>query len=296
MPSSAEHIDVPTSGLFPGRSVRFAGPVASVAALETAVQRTFPSTAPAVLKAYRATDAASAARAAADIGRDSSVGAQMANWARAQAKYSRAPAYAYFFARRQPYAPAITFIDHDPATAGAHRPRFPILAHARVLTCSPDAHLEDVDVISTGLTACCLVRARRQASPPRPGGPVFDLPARVVLSRGDVVVDWPNLSRCRSCCPRCRCGNRRRRESRARLKDSGRARQSGCVALAVSFERNVPTRRRVPAVPVRPRCRRLRTLSLHHRRTSARKSAPVATTVDTMIPRGAHLRTRSPSS
>ena len=36
----------------------------------------------------------------------------MANWARAQAKHSRSPAYAYFFARRQPYAPGFPFIDH----------------------------------------------------------------------------------------------------------------------------------------------------------------------------------------
>ncbi len=36
------------------------------------------------------------------------------------AAVGRAPAYAYFFTRRQPYAPGITFVDHDPATAGAY--------------------------------------------------------------------------------------------------------------------------------------------------------------------------------
>ena len=118
---SQQHSDVPIMiGFTRDESFRSLGPVASVDELELAVGRVFPSTAPAVLAAYRAHDAASAARAAADIGRDASVGAQMASWARAQAKFSRSPAYAYFFARRQPYAPGITFIDHDPATAGAY--------------------------------------------------------------------------------------------------------------------------------------------------------------------------------
>ena len=118
---SRQHSDVPVMlGFTRDESFGSLGPVSNVADLEAAVHRTFPRTADAVLGAYRAADDASAKRAAADIGRDMSVGAQMANWARAQAAYSRSPVYAYFFSRRQPYAPAITFIDHDPATAGAY--------------------------------------------------------------------------------------------------------------------------------------------------------------------------------
>jgi para-nitrobenzyl esterase len=44
----------------------------------------------------------------------------MALWAQAQRKFGTQPAYAYNFARRQPYAPGITFSDHDPATVGAY--------------------------------------------------------------------------------------------------------------------------------------------------------------------------------
>jgi para-nitrobenzyl esterase len=115
------HSDVPLMlGFTKDGSFRSLGPVSSVAELEAAVRRTFPANAAAVLAAYPAADSASASRAAADAGRDASVGAQMASWARAQAEFGESPAYAYFFVRRQPYAPGITFIDHDPATAGAY--------------------------------------------------------------------------------------------------------------------------------------------------------------------------------
>jgi para-nitrobenzyl esterase len=60
------------------------------------------------------------ARAATDIARDASVGRQMADWATFQQRFGTAPAYAYVFARRQPYAAGIAFSDHDPATVGAY--------------------------------------------------------------------------------------------------------------------------------------------------------------------------------
>lgn len=44
----------------------------------------------------------------------------MGAWAIHQQRYDKAPAYAYLFTRRQPYAPGITFSDHDPATVGAY--------------------------------------------------------------------------------------------------------------------------------------------------------------------------------
>ena len=199
---SGQHSDVPVMlGFTRDESFRSLGPVASVAALETAVQRMFPSTAPAVLEAYRATDAASAARAAADIGRDSSVGAQMANWARAQAKYSRAPAYAYFFARRQPYAPAITFIDHDPATAGAyHSAEIPYFLRTREsLNLFRQTRIwEDVDVELERDMAALLVSFAHDGTPKSarvPKWPVFDPTRPRVVSFGAEigVVDWPNF-------------------------------------------------------------------------------------------------------
>ena len=153
-----------------------------------------------MLAAYRAHDAASAARAAADIGRDSSVGAQMANWARAQAKFSRSPAYAYFFARRQPYAPGITFIDHDPATAGAyHSAEIPYFLRTRdSLNLFRQTRIwEDVDVALEEDMGRCSSRSRATASPnPRAYAdwPVFDPKRPRVVSLGAEieVVDWPN--------------------------------------------------------------------------------------------------------
>jgi para-nitrobenzyl esterase len=82
----------------------------------TVVRQRYPVTADAILKAY----ASSGPRIAADIARDGTVGLQMAQWAQAQRKVGKAPVYAYLFTRRQPYAPGITFSDHDPARVGAY--------------------------------------------------------------------------------------------------------------------------------------------------------------------------------
>lgn len=42
------------------------------------------------------------------------------SWARGQAMKGRAPAYIYMYAHPHPYAPGVTFADHDPGTAGAY--------------------------------------------------------------------------------------------------------------------------------------------------------------------------------
>jgi para-nitrobenzyl esterase len=198
---SRRHSDVPIMlGFTRDESFRSLGPVTSVAGLEDAVRRTFPTTAAAVLAAYPAADAASAARAAADIGRDSSVGAQMANWARAQEKFGRSPAYAYFFARRQPYAPGITFVDHDPATAGAyHSAEIPYFLRTRgSLNLFRETRIwEDVDVALENDMAALLVSFARDGKPksPRvPDWPAFDSARPRVVSLGVEIgiVDWPN--------------------------------------------------------------------------------------------------------
>jgi para-nitrobenzyl esterase len=183
-------------------SFRSLGPVASAGELESAVRRVFPATAPAVLAAYRAHDAATAARAAADIGRDSSVGGQMANWARAQAKYGRSPAYAYFFTRRQPYAPGITFIDHDPATAGAyHSGEIPYFLRTRdSLNLFRQTRIwEDVDAALEDDMAALLVSFARDGKPKSarvPAWPVFEPERPRVVSLGVEIeiVDWPNYA------------------------------------------------------------------------------------------------------
>jgi para-nitrobenzyl esterase len=104
------------------RDERFAnlGPVTTVAGYEAAVRATFPGNGDAVLKAYPVKADADVARALVDLMRDMSVGSQMFNWAKANALDGRAPAYGYFFTRRQPYTQGIAFSDHDPATAGAY--------------------------------------------------------------------------------------------------------------------------------------------------------------------------------
>lgn len=73
-----------------------------------------------LLKLYPARDDAEAARSAREAGRDSSVALQMRSWARAQAATGKAPVYVYLFSRVHPYAPGITFPDHDPKTVGAY--------------------------------------------------------------------------------------------------------------------------------------------------------------------------------
>ncbi len=116
--ANGEHSDVPVLiGYTRDESFRPLGPVADAAALTAAVKARFPAQGDAVLAAYAGSDPA---RAAADIARDSSVGLQMASWAASQQAHGKAPAYAYQFTRRQPYAAGVTFNDHDPATVGAY--------------------------------------------------------------------------------------------------------------------------------------------------------------------------------
>lgn len=198
---SGRQNDVPLMvGFTRDESFRSLGPVASVAELEAAVRQMFPATAAAVLKAYPATDAMSAARAAADIGRDASVGAQMANWAQAQARYSRSPAYAYFFTRRQPYAPAITFIDHDPATAGAyHSAEIPYFLRTREsLNLFRQTRIwEQVDAqLEQDMTELLVSFARdgKPSSARVPAWPAFEVRRPRVVSLGveTEVIDWPS--------------------------------------------------------------------------------------------------------
>ncbi len=103
-------------GFTADESFRPLGPVHNVAEYQAAIRRAFPERADAILKAYPATSDAAAARAAADVQRDATVGLQMAGWARAQ----KAPTWVWLFSRRHPYAEGIRFSDHDPATVGAY--------------------------------------------------------------------------------------------------------------------------------------------------------------------------------
>jgi para-nitrobenzyl esterase len=98
-------------------SFRPLGSVHTVQELDNAVRSRFPDKAEAILAAYGKEEPA---RAAADIARDATVGRQMADWATYQQRFGKKPAFVYLFTRRHPYAPGITFSDHDPATVGAY--------------------------------------------------------------------------------------------------------------------------------------------------------------------------------
>ncbi len=119
--ASHRQADVPVMLGFT-RDERFAdlGPATTVEQYRAAVTRAFGDNTAAVLRAYPAANDAGVSRAAVDLMRDMSVGSQMWNWAAANRAYGAAPTYAYFFTRRQPYAPGIAFSDHDPATVGAY--------------------------------------------------------------------------------------------------------------------------------------------------------------------------------
>jgi para-nitrobenzyl esterase len=111
------HSDVPVMlGYTQDESFRSLGIVNSVADFQAAIFKAFPANAKAILAAYPVKDGVSVARAVADVQRDSSLGLQMAGWARAQ----KSPTYVWLFSRRQPYAAGVAFSDHDTASAGAY--------------------------------------------------------------------------------------------------------------------------------------------------------------------------------
>jgi len=193
--------DVPVMlGFTRDESFRPLGSIGSVSDFEAAVRRNFPQNAEALLKAYPATDLASAQRAATDMGRDASVGLAMFNWASVQRELGKAPVYAYFFTRRQPYAPGITFIDHDPATAGAyHTVEVPYFLRSResLNLFRKTRNWEPVDVALEEAAAQALLSFAREGRPRAPGGaqwPAFDPQHPQMLELGTQVrlVDWPH--------------------------------------------------------------------------------------------------------
>jgi para-nitrobenzyl esterase len=186
-----KQIDVPVMVGFT-RDERFAslGPAKTVAEYEQVVRRTFPMQAAAVLKAYPAKDDAGVQRALIDLMRDMSVGRQMFVWAGT----NKAPAFGYFFARRQPYADGIIFADHDPATVGAyHTGEVPYflrtLGSLNLFRETRDWSAED-RALSDRMSEAILSFARTG----NPGWSAFDAKQPKVM-RFDLdsgIVPWPN--------------------------------------------------------------------------------------------------------
>jgi para-nitrobenzyl esterase len=73
-----------------------------------------------LLQLCPAQDDPEARREAEQIGENSGFAISAREWARAQVKTGKQPAYLYLFTRVHPFTPGVTFSDLDPATAGAY--------------------------------------------------------------------------------------------------------------------------------------------------------------------------------
>jgi para-nitrobenzyl esterase len=73
-----------------------------------------------LLELCPARDDAEARREAEQIGENSGFAISVREWARAQARTGKQPAYLYLFTRVHPFTSGVTFSDLDTATAGAY--------------------------------------------------------------------------------------------------------------------------------------------------------------------------------
>ncbi len=199
--ASGRHSDVPIMvGFTRDEGFRSLGQIDSVDSYAAAVRKNFPATGDKILAAYPARDMTTVRRAMVDIGRDASLGASMFNWARTQTQYGKAPVYAYFFQRRQPYAPGITFVDHDPATAGAyHTGEVPYFLKTReaLNLFRQTRNWEPVDEqLENDMSQLLLSFARtgKPSSPRVNQWPIFNSanPRMVSLAEQVGLIGWPN--------------------------------------------------------------------------------------------------------
>jgi para-nitrobenzyl esterase len=113
--------DVPTLiGFTHDESFSELGRATTLASYRESAQRLYGDKASQLLELYPAKDDVEARSAAVTAARDSSVALQMHEWARAQSGSGKSPVYVYLFARVHPYAPGVSFSDHDPKTVGAY--------------------------------------------------------------------------------------------------------------------------------------------------------------------------------
>jgi len=73
-----------------------------------------------LLRLFPAATDADAVRQANEIGRNSGFSTGARNWAKAQHRTGKAPAYLFIVSRVQPFTPGVTFSDFNPQTAGAY--------------------------------------------------------------------------------------------------------------------------------------------------------------------------------
>jgi para-nitrobenzyl esterase len=189
--------DVPVLVGF-NRDERFAnlGPASTVSEYQAVVRAAFPKTSEDVLKAYPVKADADVSRALVDIMRDMSVGSQMFNWARDNSQFGKAPAYGYFFTRRQPYKAGVTFIDHDPATVGAyHTGEVPYFLRT-LDSLNLFRQTRDWTQLDRMLadTMSNMILSFARTGKPAADWPAFDVkaPMSMVLGEEVKVIDWPN--------------------------------------------------------------------------------------------------------
>ncbi len=178
------------------------GRAADAADYEKLARATYGDQADTFLALYPPVAGAGFRRAAIDAGRDSTVGLMMWDWARMQAATGKAPVYAFLFSRVHPYAPGITFSDHDPATVGAYHAGdvfywLGTLDSLNAFRVTRDWTLWD-RTLSDNMSET-IVAFARTGKPSTPIGPWprFDVSNPRMIEFGDAVspIDWPNRDR-----------------------------------------------------------------------------------------------------
>lgn len=96
------------------------GPVKDLADYRAKATARFGERTGAFLELYPASNDEEARASARAADRDSTMASGMGQWADAQTAHGRSKIYSYEFTRPHSYAPAVTFSDLDPATAGAY--------------------------------------------------------------------------------------------------------------------------------------------------------------------------------
>ncbi len=159
--------------------------------------RLYPEQATELLKLYPA-DAnwRVNSRAAA---RDLSLGISMWNWAKGQAATGTKPVYAYQFTRVHPYAKGVTFIDHDPQTAGAYHAGEIVYWTGTLDAFNSFRHTRDWSATDLSLSNSIMdmvVAFAKNGNPNTPKTPAvrFDAANARMLELGETirVIDWPN--------------------------------------------------------------------------------------------------------
>jgi para-nitrobenzyl esterase len=118
-----KQIDVP---LLTGSTANDIGTASPIRTANTAAQfrtlaaQMYGSASSELLELCPVRDDAEARREAEQIGENSGFAISVREWARAQARTGKQPAYLYLFTRVHPFTPGVTFSDMDTATAGAY--------------------------------------------------------------------------------------------------------------------------------------------------------------------------------